>query len=344
MFKIICDVIPIELTKEVFENTVRSLPQGPVAPAAKKHNTFITYKNCKACDAGRLKLTSTSVVESTTDINNIIALWNENILSPVNENYYKAYEDILGYNSDHSNLKYIGLFTSDNGLSNTISKLPLLHVFETIIDTTSTQKNPYSEGYIAGYESYHQKISHFEITNTTGNTLPIFGVIKTTNAGHTYLSRTAAAYLLRNEDSLNCPKIKNEPEKEQLISNDYQKYIKFLEEELVAEIKSALSFFIPCKVGSQLTKLITVPDSSNTDTSQLLCEAMGGTLQSMRETIESICQKSKPTKALAGEDEVISITCGNYKSYLTFNADGEILQAKITEPAGQEILQQHDEL
>ena len=224
-----------------------------------------------------------------------------------------------------------------------------MQVFETIVDTT-TKQNPYStfeKNYATGYENYHKKTNYITVTNTTGNTFITFGVLKTNNE-YTYTSSAAIAYSLRHKGALDCPKIKS-VEKDVLYKNffyeeqfyskpqsdDYQKYIEFVEKNLIAQIKSDFSSVRLCKMDDKFVGFVD-PALSEADTVQMLCKGVGGTLQSMREVIETICQKFGPSKVLASNFEILSVTCSNYESYINFDADGEILYTKIIELAGQD--------
>ena len=333
MFKVICDLTTLELNE-----VINLLPKGRYAPAAMKHNKVIKYKNCKPCGVDDFKLTSTSKHVTESQAKDVSDVKSMNFLSPINPNYYKAYDDILNQDASKlSNFKYINLFVSDRGLAPNYEGLT--NIYEMIIDASDPQK-PFTrdfDGYESGYKKYYAKAIYVEITNATHSTFLSFGAFEGANRpGHFIITHPMATYALRYKGTLDCPAIKSQANTgdgyfvygDQIYSRHGQEYIKFLEKDLVERIQSDLESFKRCKVDNEYLVFMGNIQGDDFSYVQAMCEASGGKIESMQDTIVRVCAEQGRSTKLA-DNSVLAISCNNYKTYLVFDENGEIINAPL---------------
>ncbi|NRA73523.1 MAG: hypothetical protein HRU36_02095 [Rickettsiales bacterium] len=351
MFKIICDVIlatPDSLNMD--------LSNTPIAPAAKKYNVIIKYKNCIPCPVSYLPLTSTTKIPPAEYIFGITnAYSNQGILMPTNHNYYEAYEKILDKIHDDSfdfnNMKFIGIFASDSGLSN-LGNISYLEVFQTIIDTTSSRDHrsvfTRQDSYETGYQQYFKKYVIMQVTNTTGDSFFTLPLLEDHGDNVYIITKSTVAYLLRNSGAMGCPELTYNPHNIKNFDEIANQYFKFIEQDIIESLQINLSSFRLCASDSTNIMLANADPSFTYQDQKTLCENLGGALNSMREMIRTACN-TDPSLTLA-QNEVLTITCENYKSNVYFNKEGEIvntkfIEMKLSELTGQNIeLNLHEEL
>jgi len=336
MYKLICDVTTLGLDK-----VAHMMLNGNYAPAAKKYNKVIKYKDCKPCDVADFKLTSTSQPVSEVQAKKASAYWSEIMLSPINPNYYEAYKNILSIGSskafDLSNFKFIILFESDPGLAPNF--LEFSSVYETIIDVTDPQK-PLTRAlydYETGYKKYHTKLIHIDVTNATHNTFFSFGALDVAfNPAYFVITHSMATYALRYKGTLDCPAINNKASVgegyfvygDQIYSRYGHEFIKFMEKELIDTIQAQLTTYRSCMGNNWILTMIDTDQGSNPLFIEDSCATMGGELHSMRDALEYKCLKNGADFVLAN-NKITSITCDNYQSYLEFDENGEIINAPL---------------
>ncbi|NRA74225.1 MAG: hypothetical protein HRU36_05780 [Rickettsiales bacterium] len=293
MFKIICDVKEVDLTK-----ITKSLPihGDSIAPAVKNHNVIIKYENCKMCSLEGLGLTSTNIRSSFIDRQFIIDVWNRNGLNPKNKIYYESYKSILegdlADSFDNNAVKFIALFDTDKGVLSEIKDQEWYHVSEFIVDThVSMISSAFNEnGYKTGYKEYHEMVSEFWVTNVTHSTFMMSSVVYETDKYRYKIANTAIAYSLRYKGALECVEdFYNEDQ------TSLQEYWEFAETDLMEQLHYKL------------------------------CEDDIGecNIEFMRQSIENICQKSIPDYLV--HNDISSITCQNYESYLNIYKEQDIL-------------------
>ncbi len=335
MYKIICDVTTLRL-----DEVANLMPKGNYAPAAKKYNKVIKYKDCKPCDVEHVKLTSTSK-NTPKEVEMFNAAWSQNVLSPINPNYYEAYESILDVGASKafnlSNFKFIGLIESDPGLA--INYAGLTSVYEMIIDVTNPQK-PFTlnlEGYEAGYKKYHSKAVYIDITNATHNTFLSFGAFDAAfKPGYFVISHPLVAYSLRYKGTLDCPAISHKANigdgyfvyGDQIYSRHGHEFIKFMERDLIERIEAQLETYRYCVVNNKVVTLIDTNQGADPLSIDDTCALMGGKLNSMQDALKYICSKKGADFEL-GNNKIASIKCDNYQSYLEFDENGEIVNAPL---------------
>ncbi len=335
MFKVICDLVAIDL-----DDVIDRFPDGTIAPAVNKYNKVIAYRNCKPCSVGDLKLTSTSNFTSHSQAKIYSNAWGTNVFSPVNGNLYKLYDDIFEHGAankfDLKKFKHISLFENDAGFA-TGPTPTVTQLFEVTIDSTHplTTSSSNKDGYKAGYKEHLAIYSIITSHNDKQNNLtksPFFD----SKGNHQYtISKELIAYTLSFKGALSCPEIQSKSHigdgyfvhGDQIYNKEIYEEVKFLEYRAIEKVKQQLLMERDCIVNNDWVISIASPESkksSSIDDIKSDCRKLGGKLEPEQITMELLCSQKIPTFEFTG-NSLFSIRCDNYKSYLQFDTDGEIL-------------------
>lgn len=347
MEKLICQIYT--------ENTDKAAPsiRKTFLPVVKKYKRAIAYHNCKVCHID-FDLTSSGKNFLSKDSLKLIKTWNNGIMDPRDKKYQKTYSDILNKasanNFNMSGLLYFSLFTKDLGLLPTTipsiaQQMPATQVFEALININEPHKGStigYKEHYtgfkrkgsLTGYKEYYLEFNDIKITNSTGNTFFMDGVLDKSSTSETFtVNNGVVAYLVRDK-VLSC--VNSHSEANTYSSERFDGLIDFIKKGLIESLNMQL-IYDGCDIEHKPSAFIELSEEKNIDKIRTICEAMGGAMISARDLIESICQKP----VVLAEHPLFSITCSNYKDILTFDdSTGRIADYVKTNALSEPI---HDE-
>lgn len=342
MFKIICDLVAID-----FGNVIDQFPDGTIAPAVNKYNKIIAYKNCKPCSVGDIKLTSTSSYTSEVQAKVYSDAWTSSVLSPVNANIYRAYEDILDQGVANkfnlSKFKHISLLENDQGFA-TGPTPTVTQLCEIIIDSTQplNTNTPSKDGYKAGYKESFAKYSVITSNNDKQNVLENSPFFESKGNNQYTISKNFIAYTLRIKGALTCPEIK--PQNigdgyfvygDKIYSKEKSEELKFLEIGLPDKVREKLFKERDCKINDNWIVSIVSPEKKRSLTAETItneCQLLSGKLESEQETVEKVCAENGSNFEFTS-NRLFSVKCDNYKSYIQFSPEGEILSSHLINTA-----------
>jgi len=258
MFKVICDLVAIDL-----DGVINRFPDGTIAPSVNKYNKVIAYRNCKPCSVVDIKLTSTSNYTSHDQAKIYSDAWSTNLLSPVNANLYRVYDDILGRavakKFDLTQFKHISLFEKDPGFTKN-SNPTVTPLFEIIIDSTQplSTSSPNKDGYKAGYKEYLATYPILTSHNDKQNALSKSPFFNSKGDQHYTLSIEFIGYVLRFKGALSCPEIKSKTNRgegffvygEHIYNKEKYEELKFLEHSAIETVKQQLLIDRDCIVNN----------------------------------------------------------------------------------------------